>query len=90
MNVTPPMNTSDFGLQSKGNLPFAYPNSEYIAPPVKKEPTRVVEPSTRAEVVLNAWLDKQDRLEQQIDDLRLQTYFKKQEIQQGSVIDIEV
>ena len=83
-----PFSNTDKSVSSNGILPFA--NSENVAPPVKKEKIRVVDQASRAEVLLSQWQEKQDVLDKQIDDLRLQSFFKKQQIQQGTVIDIEV
>lgn len=88
----------DFGMKPKGSLSFAtegtkktdFPNSENIYPPVKKETVRVVNIHDRAEVLLSQWQEEQDISDKQIDDLRLQSFFKKQQIQQGAVLDIEV
>ena len=83
-----PFSNTDKSVSSNGILPFA--NSENVAPPVKKEKIRVVDQASRAEVLLSQWQEKQDVLDKQIDDLRLQSFFKKLQIQQGAVIDIEV
>ena len=86
-----PFSDTDKSVSSNGILPFA--NSENIAPPVNKEKIRVVDQATRTEVaidMLKKWQEKSDRINDILEDLRLQAFFKKQQIQQGAVIDIEV
>ena len=49
--------------------------------------------ATRTEVaidMLKKWQEKSDQINDILEDLRLQAFFKKQQIQQGAVIDIEV
>ena len=66
------------------NMPFnimAYPNSEYIPPPVKKEKLRVVEPSTRTDVNMTAlrdWHAEKAYWSNIIQDLRIQEYLSEQ------------
>lgn len=66
------------------NMPFntgVYPNSENISPPVKKERTRVIEPSTRADINMNAlrdWHEKKTYWARMYQDLRLQEYLNQQ------------
>ena len=78
------------------NAPFnigVYPNSENILPPLKKEKTRVVEPSTRTQVnldMLKKWHEQQNKILSDIEDLRLKSFFNKQQIEQGAILDIEV
>lgn len=70
-----------------------YPNSENVRPPLDKDAKRVVEPSTRSDVninVLKKWMELKDRIDDEMADLRLQSYFKKQQIEQGAILDIEV
>ena len=58
-----------------------YPNSENISPPVKKEATRVVEPSTRSSInmrIMREWQDKRDYWEGITKDIRLKEYLDQQ------------
>lgn len=87
----------EFGMQPIGALPFTtYPNSENIHPPIKKEPVRVVEPSTRTDVNLTSlreWHEKKAYWSAILDDERLQRYFNEQDrlnAPRSSNIDISV
>jgi hypothetical protein len=66
------------------NMPFnvmAYPNSEYVPPPVKKDKIRVVEPSTRADVNMTAlrdWQIQKQYWRDLIQDLRLREYLNQE------------
>ena len=64
-------------------VPFTtavYPNSENIRPPIKKERTRVVEPSTRSDVKMGAlkeWHAKRSYWEKAVQDTRVQEYLNE-------------
>lgn len=70
-----------------------FPNSEHVKPPLDKEKKRVVEASTRTQVsidLLEKWLAKKETAQKEIENLQLQQYFKKEEIVQGALLDIEI
>ena len=97
MGVTPstgmPFDVYHVIQASMYGAPPQHPNSENIRPPVSKDAKRVVEPSTRSDVnidVLKKWMELEDRIDEEMADLRLQSYFKKQQIEQGAILDIEV
>ena len=85
--------TAGQGLQPVGKAHIAYPNSEYITPPVNKEATRVVDQATRTSIdiqLLEKWTQEQYIIQKGLEDLRLQSFFKKQQIVKGALVDIEV
>lgn len=61
--------------------PNVYANSENITPPVKKEKTRVVEPSTRSSVsmrIFREWQFQKNYWEGITKDIRLKEYLDQQ------------
>ena len=66
---------------AKYGHPNVYANSENITPPVKKEKTRVVEPSTRSSIsmrIFREWQFQKDYWEGITKDIRLKEYLDQQ------------
>jgi len=73
--------------------PNVQPNSEHIKPPIDKQATRVVEPSTRASVnidLVKKYNEQQDRIEKSLLDIRIRKYLDAQVEINDPNIDLEV